>query len=1014
MRFITLSMLAMFCAPLFAEPAKPAGGEMLVVDPVIHAGLKPQDAAAAITLPAGFKATLFAGEPDIVQPVAFCIDDRGRLWVAEANNYPKKALPGKGVDRILIFEDSTGSGHFDKKTVFIEGLNLVSGIEVGFGGVWVGQAPEMLFIPILEGDKPGKPEVLLDGFNYGDTHECLNSFSWGPDGWLYGCHGVFNPSKVGKPGTPEKDRIPVTAAIWRFHPTKKIFEVFAEGGSNQWGIDWNDQGQMFMTCCVIPHLYHVIQGARYVRQGGPHTDPYTFGDISTIADHLHWQTGAANQWAANGKSDAFGGGHAHAGAMIYLGDNFPAQYRNQLFMNNIHGNRTNVDILEPSGSGYVGHHGPDFMKMNDSWSRLISMKYGPDGGVYYIDWYDKQACHLNQPEMFDRSNGRIYKITYGDVKPVKVDLGSLTNDALVKLQLHKNDWYVRHARRILQERSVEERGKDVHEGLDGASIHALLDIAEKNPDPSRRLRALWCIESTQANRIGDEWIQTCTRIGDIFRTDTNEYVRAEALIQHLKAMAAVYSQNGILTGTAAIDPSPIIRLRIASEAIAGHVGRSWEIVTALAMHAEDANDHNLPLMYWYAIEPLVPTDFQRAAKLAIDCKIPIVRQYIARRLALMADQPTAIAAAISILSGGDDKTKAEALTGILEGFAGKRTMPMPESWSAIYEKLEQSTDAVVKQKSMSLATIFGDQKALATLRTLLANQSADLTQRQNALESLLAAKDTATLPILQKLVADPQIRGGVIRGLAAYDDAKTAGLLIEGYSSFDGNSKLAALNTLASRFSSAHELVAAIKAKKIPQADLTAPTVRNLNSLNDKSINAWIASSWGSIRATPDDKIREIARYKKMLTPTVVARGDASNGRAIFTKTCMQCHTLFDVGAKIGPDLTGSNRANVDYLLENIVDPSAVIGKDYLMVSAKTKDGRFIDGIIKSQTDDSITFATVSEIITLPKNEIASQKTSNVSMMPEGLLAGLKDAEIRDLVRYLASPAQVSDGSTAH
>src|SRR6185295_6108972 len=146
----------------------------------------------------------------------------------------------------------------DKRTVFAEGLNLVSGIAVGFGGVWVGSAPTLEFIPIAEGDEPkpaGKAQVLLDGWGFNDTHETLNTFTWGPDGWLYGCHGVFTHSKVGKPGTPEKERIPINAGFWRFHPTKQTFEVFAEGTSNPWGLDYNERGDWFCEACVIPHAF---------------------------------------------------------------------------------------------------------------------------------------------------------------------------------------------------------------------------------------------------------------------------------------------------------------------------------------------------------------------------------------------------------------------------------------------------------------------------------------------------------------------------------------------------------------------------------------------------------------------------------------------------------------------------------------------------------------------------------------------------------------------------------------
>src|SRR5205807_6335202 len=159
-------------------------------DKLKYAGLPPEKAAQAMTVPEGFDVKLFAGEPDVMQPIAMCLDDRGRVWVAEAYSYPvRRKDPKEFKDRILIFEDTKGTGHFDKRTVFMEGLNLVSGLEVGFGGVWIGAAPYLMFVPMKDGeDKPaGPPRILLDGWAWHDTHETLNSFTWGPDGWLYGC-----------------------------------------------------------------------------------------------------------------------------------------------------------------------------------------------------------------------------------------------------------------------------------------------------------------------------------------------------------------------------------------------------------------------------------------------------------------------------------------------------------------------------------------------------------------------------------------------------------------------------------------------------------------------------------------------------------------------------------------------------------------------------------------------------------------------------------------------------------
>ncbi|HWF19498.1 MAG TPA: PVC-type heme-binding CxxCH protein, partial [Verrucomicrobiae bacterium] len=482
--------------------AGPDNNEMPAADVIKFAGLPPEQAAREMTLPPGFKATLFAGEPDVAQPIAFCIDDRGRLWVAEGFTYPQRAPEGHGKDRIVVFEDTKGDGKFDKQTVFMEGLNLVSGLQVGFGGVWVGAAPYFMFIPMKDGDEPkpaGPPQILLDGWNYNDTHETLNTFTWGPDGWLYGCHGVFNLSKVGKPGTPDKDRMTITCGVWRYHPIKHTLEYFSEGTSNPWGVDFDEHGQCFIEACVIPHLWHMIQGAHYQRQGGNHVNPYVFDDIKTIADHLHY-AGNQGPHAANGRSGSMGGGHAHAGMMVYQGGSWPQQYWGQLFMNNVHGFRMNMDIPERQGSGFVGHHGKDFILYNDSWSQVLDMESDQDGSVYLIDWYDAQRCHSNDPKVVDKSNGRIFKIVYGDTKTTKVDLEKKSDLELVELQTSKNDWYARHARRILEERSTKSRLSNEADNR----LEELLNLDDKPisygkdyaPADVVELRALWTYHLT--------------------------------------------------------------------------------------------------------------------------------------------------------------------------------------------------------------------------------------------------------------------------------------------------------------------------------------------------------------------------------------------------------------------------------------------------------------------------------------------------------------------------------------
>lgn len=584
------------------------------LDPVLNAGLSGIAAAKAMTPPKGFKVTLAAAEPDIIRPISFTIDWRGRLWVVEGHTYPIPAPEGQGRDRILIFEDTNGDGTLDSRKVFKEGLNLVSGIEVGMGGVWLGAAPYLLFIPAdFNTDKPtGEPQKLLDGWGTQDTHETLNSLRWGPDGWLYGTHGVFTHSKVGKPGTPEDQRTKLNAGVWRYHPTKHQFEVFAEGSSNPWGIDFNDYGHPFITACVIPHLYHIIQGGRYFRQAGKHFNPYIYDDIKTIADHVHW-LGDRGPHAGNFRSAAAGGGHAHAGAMIYLGgNNWPKEYRNNIFMNNINGARLNIDQLTRKGTGYVGSHKKDFMAMNDSWSQWLNFKYDPSGSVFAIDWYDKNQCHSSNPDVHDKTMGRIFKITHESDKWVQADLSKATDIELVNYQLNANDWYVRQARTILQERGGN---KQVHD--------ALKAILATNPDATRKLRALWALHVT--NGLSEK------ELNDLL-ANPNEYVRSWA-IQLLVENKTVSTETLKIFGTLAQkDNSALVRLYLASAMQRIEPSQRWEVLEALTQKVEDKADHNQPLMLWYAAEPLAEIDIKRAIQLAEKAKMPKFLNYTIQRV----------------------------------------------------------------------------------------------------------------------------------------------------------------------------------------------------------------------------------------------------------------------------------------------------------------------------------------------------------------------------------------------
>jgi putative membrane-bound dehydrogenase-like protein len=977
--------------PAFANALEPVASQaMPPMDTLKFAGLSPEQAAKEMTLPPGFKATLFAGEPDVKQPIAFAIDDRGRLWVAEAYTYPIRAPEGQGRDRILVFEDTNGDGKFDRRTVFMEGLNLVSGLEIGFGGVWVGAAPYLMFIPIQDGDSPkpaGPPQILLDGWAYQDTHETLNTFTWGPDGWLYGCHGVFTHSNVGKPGAPDSERTKINAGVWRYHPTKHRFEVFAEGTSNPWGVDFDEHGQCIIEACVIPHLFHMVQSGRFQRQAGSHFNPYVYDDIKTIADHVHW-AGNQGPHAGNSRSAAVGGGHAHAGLLVYQGENWPEQFRGKIFMNNIHGACINMDVLERQGSGFVGHHAPNFIEFNDSWSQIINLEEGPDGAVYMIDWYDKNQCHSTDPNGHDRTNGRIFKIAYGTPKWQRLELAKKSDDELIDLAIKRGDWTSRHARRILQERAVSDQ--------------TLKDkVAKvKADEPLKGLRRLWTLHVTGG-------------------ADAKAFVAAD---EYVRAWAIQFAcEDGNLFGPvfkdfmrlARDDASPVVRLYLTSALQQLSVSARFPILAELYRHGEDAKDHNFPLMLWYAAEPLPTKDFKGALDLALNAKLPNILDFTVRRTAAL-NTPAAFAAITDLLGRtADDARRLDILNGLSAALQGRRSVPMPQGWEAAETNLGSSPNADIQTKVQSLSLIFGSANAVTSLNKLLMDKSSEAGARRKACESLLAVKAPGLPALLQKLLTDTDLQGPALRALAAYDDPATPPAILAVYSSLNDPHKRDALNTLASRVAFARPMLAAVSSGTIPKTDLSADLVRQLHGLHNAELDGMLAKTWGVMRDSGADKQKEIAKYKKIFEAGGSQPGDASRGRAVFAKTCQQCHTLFDTGGKVGPDLTGSNRRDLDYLLQNIVDPNAVIPNDYKAWNLQTTDDRLVTGILKKQDETSVTLATANETLVVPRKEIESLTEGQLSMMPEGLLQNLTGQEIRDLLYYLRGPGQAPLPATA-
>jgi putative heme-binding domain-containing protein len=451
----------------------------------------------------------------------------------------------------------------------------------------------------------------------------------------------------------------------------------------------------------------------------------------------------------------------------------------------------------------------------------------------------------------------------------------------------------------------------------------------------------------------------------------------------------------------------MVRLYLASTLQRLPLEQRWDILAPLLGHGEDGADHNLPLMYWYAAEPMAGVDPARAAKLAVSSPLSLIQQFTARRIAALGT-PESLALLVGELGRADSSPRRLAvLVGIEDALRGRRQVEMPTTWPDVFKILRADDDANVRSRAVTLGVTFGDPAARDSLRRVLTDSSATIDTRQRALAALLKVKDPPLANVLHELILHPQLGGPAVRALSTYDDPSTPAVLIKAYPSLGSSERRDVLSTLSTRKNTGRDLLAAVEAGKVPRGDLTADLVRQLRNLKDPDLTAQLGRVWGTVRETSGDRARSIAQSKAMLLGSHTQTPDRSMGRAVFSKVCQQCHTLFGVGGQVGPDLTGSNRADLDYLLSNILDPSALIGKDYLANVITTTDGRVLTGIIKAEDKDAITLVTANETIVLPKNEVDERRASEQSMMPEDLLKPLSQFEIRSLVSYLASPAQV-------
>jgi putative membrane-bound dehydrogenase-like protein len=1000
----------------------PSGKQLTgVYTPTATPALAPEESQKKINVPKGFEARLFASEPEVINPVAMTWDERGRLWVLELYEYPRGAPKGqKGRDRIKILEDTDADGKADKVSVFAEGYSLATGLLLGNGGVYLGVAPDFLFLEDTnDDDKADKTTVLKTGFGMEDRHELLNGFAWGPDGWLYMTHGVFTHSRVHGPEDPEDHYVKMDAALARYHPRTKKFEVFADGTSNPWGVDWNERGDAFVSACVIHHLFHMAPGGHYNRQGGTWPNPFSYvADLPTkglpaIVDWRHFRA-------------------AHAGICIYQGDQWPAEWRGLVFIGNIHESAINCDRLTPVGSTYKAERetkllgprkgdyqvgGGTFLASDDRWFRPVSVQTGPDGALWVMDWYDKYPCYQNaqaDPEGVDREHGRIWRVVWvGDQrgKPVpsrpenNMDLRKLDGERLVTMLQHENSWQRRMGQRLLSERqdnvtfrfleSLLGKGSNAGRLAAFTTLHAADFLDDKAldrcaRDDSGNIRS-WAARLTgERAQISPAGIKRLAKLA----LDSDESVRAAVAVATRQLTSGSLTVNTSASVAARPDLLPHFR--------------------ELLVRPSVDEDFYYPHIVWMAMEPRVaenPLPFFSLLSGQENSVSAYCLRRVMRRICDLTDsgmRTKYLNAAMEYMPSISGKTvlAEAALDGLIDAFKSKGqppTIPL----EPIFKKL--TANPAIADKARRLATLLGDTTASRVLIARITDAGASL---QDRLKGITAARETkddvaraALLNLFQSSTTEPQpLYAEALRALGTFGGDDIAYVITDAWKKFSVPTRRIASEVLVARSKWSRALLASVDRKVIQPDDISATARRSLARAEDATIREHADRVLGRYRATGEDKLKLIAQKRKV---ALDGQPDLQAGHEVAKKTCFVCHKLHNEGgADVGPDLTGVGRSTLDAVLHNIIDPNEVIGRGYETTELELKDGRVITGRIVEDTPSRLKLvASGPTEHVIARSDIEKMQTSELSLMPEGL-EQMPDADFRNMVWYILNPPQ--------
>jgi putative membrane-bound dehydrogenase-like protein len=1000
--------------------------------------LSPVESAAKMRPGKDFAVDLLLSEPHVAQPTHFSFDERGRLWVAQYRQYPypagltmlsrdkyyrahyDKVPPAppnhdRGADIISIHEDTDGDGIFDKHKVFLDDLNLANAVVRGHGGVWVMHTPYLLFYPDRNNDDvpDGNPEVRLAGFGLEDTHSVANGLVWGPDGWLYGAQGSTTSCRVTRPGIDPTNSPGIYfegCMVWRYHPDTRAFEIFAEGSGNTFGLDVDAQGRLYSGHNGgNTRGWHYVQGGFYQMQGvdaakfGPPRNPYAFGELPMMR--------MTNNPVRFTHFGAIAGGTA-----------MPPQAAGLLLTLDPLHNTVLASERLPRGATFETVDREPACRSEDETFRPLYIANAPDGSMFVSDMCEFYIAHgQHYQNQIDPTSGRIYRLRGKDAMLEKdTNLQRKTTDELIALLSHPNKWHRDTAVRLLGERK------------DGKAAGKLRKLIKRDAGLGA-LNALWALHQSAgideatalaglkhthapvrmwtARLLGDEWgMQRNLGIGIherpralVVAPSQGPSDRATAKVQLLKLETGVLPDKlfKALLAQAVVETNPEVLSQFASTARRLDASEALPLVAAVLGHDEAIDDPYIPLLCWWVFEAHIPSANEEVLALFESQAFwnePIVFEHILPRLArryAVDDKRTELLVCAQLFQRSPGaKHSSQLMKGFEEAFRGRAMTGLPDELITAISKSGQAP-LVFRVKQ-------GDAAAVAEALKVIQDPKAKDDERLVLTRAFSEVHEPAAVPVLLVIASSSvpdTLRKNAFTALSSYDDENIAVKTIELLPALSSELQTAAFTLLASRASWSVRLLDAVQSGKAKRAAVPEEIAIRLRASKDKHVSdlaTRLLPKPESIGAEFEKRIDEINTVLKR------APGNPYAGEAAFTQRCAACHKLFFKGGNIGPDLTSYQRDNLGTMLLSIVNPNAEIREGFQYYTVETKDERTLSGFFVDR-DNQITVlrGLDGENITLRSSEIVELQPTGRSLMPEGLLDGMTEQDLRDFFAYL-------------